>query len=388
VLAARVDALLPPDGSTVDVSGLRDVLTATDRPRAVLRWLAVPLIADALERIATGRLGLSHAGIDTLGDGLSVDRLRAVLVSAGLLAPRDEPLARLDAWLAVQLASIDDDDQRRTVEAFASWWVLRRVRSRAQRTTIVATKHARRQIAAAVEILGFLASHHRTLADATQADVELWLSGPPWRRTVIDFVRWARRHRLCGELEVPRRVQGWPARGVDPDTHRRLVARLLTDTSLPLADRVAGLFVTCYGQTPARIVRLRVDDLTVDDDIVTVRFGRDELTLAAPIATMVAGLVPTRRGRAATELAATSRWVFPGAVPGRHLHPDRLCLRLAAIGVDPLVTRTAALLDLAAEVPAPILADLIGLHTNTATRWTRAAGGDWASYAAARARQP
>jgi hypothetical protein len=153
-----------------------------------------------------------------------------------------------------------------------------------------------------------------------------------------------------------------------------------------LVDRVAGLFVTCYGQTPSRIVRLRVDNITFAHHSVTVHFGRDELNLAAPVGPLVAELVAGRRGRTATELSATSRWLFPGAVPGRHLHPDRLCMRLATIGVDPLIMRTAALLDLAVDVPPSILADLIGLHTNTATRWTRAAGGDWAGYAAARAR--
>jgi hypothetical protein len=106
--------------------------------------------------------------------------------------------------------------------------------------------------------------------------------------------------------------------------------------------------------------------------------------LPALIGTLVAELVGDRRGRAATELAGSSRWLFPGGVPGRHLPPDRLCRRLAAVGVDTSITRTAARLDLAVEVPASILADLLGLHTLTATRWARAAGGEWAAYAASR----
>jgi hypothetical protein len=387
VLTARVDTLLPSDTASLDVSALREVLTATDHPRAVLRWLSVPLIADALERIVAGRLAVTHAGIDTLGTTLSVDKLRAVLVSAGLLAARDEQVARLETWVDARLAGIDDDDDRRTVEAFATWWVLRRMRNRARRQTTVTTKHARRQIAAAVGFMAFLDAHQRSLGECSQADVELWLAGPPSRRAVIDFVAWARRHRLCGPLDVPRRVQGWPARRIDASAHRDLVVQLLNDSTLAVVDRVAGLFVTCYGQTPARIVGLGVDDVTIDDT-VTVRFGRDKIVLAPTVGVLVAELVATRRGRAATELPSSSRWLFPGGVPGRHLHHDRLCIRLSAIGIDSSILRTAALLDLAAEVPASILADLVGLHTLTATRWTRAAGGDWAGYAAARSRQP
>ena len=48
-------------------------------------------------------------------------------------------------------------------------------------------------------------------------------------------------------------------------------------------------------------------------------------------------------------------------------------------------SRAAALISLAAELPAPILADLLGLHINTATAWVNHARGDWTTYLAARA---
>ena len=40
-----------------------------------------------------------------------------------------------------------------------------------------------------------------------------------------------------------------------------------------------------------------------------------------------------------------------------------------------------ALLALAAAVPAPILAELLGYHDDTTNHWRRAAAGDWARYA-------
>jgi hypothetical protein len=46
-----------------------------------------------------------------------------------------------------------------------------------------------------------------------------------------------------------------------------------------------------------------------------------------------------------------------------------------------------ALAQLAAEVPAAVLAELLQLTPGTATRWTRDAGGDWSRYAAELARE-
>jgi hypothetical protein len=48
--------------------------------------------------------------------------------------------------------------------------------------------------------------------------------------------------------------------------------------------------------------------------------------------------------------------------------------------------RRAALTDLAAQLPAAILADLLHLAPGTAVRWMRQAGGDWSRYAADLAR--
>ena len=380
-LAARLDELLASDSTAaVDLGSLRQLLLATGQPRAALRWIAKPATATALRRLADGDLVLSHAGLDELGDTLAVGHLRAVLVAAGLLPARDEAVARLEAWVAAHLDLVEPVEDRRVVEAFATWWVLRRQRIRAARTDTISTKTARRQIRRAIEFCAFLRDHDRTLATCTQADVDLWLAGPPARRHVRDFLRWAHRHRLCPDVTVVRRQQGWPARHIDVDSHQALVRRLLDDDGLAVVDRLAGLFVACYGQTPARLVRLTLDHVTLDDSPVTIRFGRDPITLPDPVAVLLARLVADRHGRATTADTGQSRWLFPGGQPGRHLHPQQLSERLQRLGLDPLVVRTAALLDLASEVPPAILADVIGLYPNTATRWTRAAGGDWAAY--------
>jgi hypothetical protein len=61
-----------------------------------------------------------------------------------------------------------------------------------------------------------------------------------------------------------------------------------------------------------------------------------------------------------------------------------LAARITALGLPINQIRTAALIDLATQLPAAFLRDLLGLSATTAVRWTQAAAGDWAGYAALR----
>jgi transposase len=63
--------------------------------------------------------------------------------------------------------------------------------------------------------------------------------------------------------------------------------------------------------------------------------------------------------------------------PARPITAARLGERLRAIGIYTQTARRAALLDLAALLPAAVLADLLGLHETTAAKWVHQAGGDW-----------
>ena len=72
----------------------------------------------------------------------------------------------------------------------------------------------------------------------------------------------------------------------------------------------------------------------------------------------------------------------PGTCPGRPITAARLGERLRSIGIYAQTGRRAALLDLAAQLPAAVLADLLGLHETTAAKWMHQGRGDWSRYAA------
>ena len=61
-----------------------------------------------------------------------------------------------------------------------------------------------------------------------------------------------------------------------------------------------------------------------------------------------------------------------------------LSRRLKRIGVDCANARRTALLQLGGELPAALLADLLGLHIHTANKWAQIAGRPWGDYPALR----
>ncbi|MFL6054731.1 MAG: hypothetical protein ACJ72W_17685 [Actinoallomurus sp.] len=104
--------------------------------------------------------------------------------------------------------------------------------------------------------------------------------------------------------------------------------------------------------------------------------------LPEPLAALVLHLVATRRGHATIGDQGTSPWLLPGGRPGEPISPYRLSERLHQIGIHPGPARSTALFQLATELPAAILARMLGIHIKVAVAWQQAASGDWMSYAA------
>ena len=143
----------------------------------------------------------------------------------------------------------------------------------------------------------------------------------------------------------------------------------------------------CYGQQLSRIAVMTTDQVHRHDGAVSLRFGAHNITVPEPLSDLVTALIDSGRSHRGVGSPATSPWLFPGHLPGRPITPSRLGERLRLLGVRALPGRRATLLQLAAEVPAAVLAELLHLTPGTATRWSRDAGGDWSRYAADLARR-
>jgi hypothetical protein len=127
---------------------------------------------------------------------------------------------------------------------------------------------------------------------------------------------------------------------------------------------------------------MTTDQITVRGEDVFVRFGQHELPVPEPLGALLLALIRDGKSHVAVGSPAHTRWLFPGGLPGRPITASRLSERLRALGISTQAGRRAALVHLAAQLPAAVLAELVNLHPTTAVRWIREAGGDWNSYAA------
>ena len=139
-----------------------------------------------------------------------------------------------------------------------------------------------------------------------------------------------------------------------------------------------------YGQPLSHVVSLHSDAVQHRSGNVYLALGSCAIRLPSELAPLTDRLAA--RARAGPMGAASRQWLFPGLRPGEHLRPAALGARLRRLGPGHRTARNGALIALAAELPAPVLASLLGLHRNTAIRWTQYAEADWAAYLAARSK--
>ncbi len=255
-------------------------------------------------------------------------------------------------------------------------------------TTPSAAKGAKHEIAEAARFLTYLHHQGRRLTEVTQADLDDWLAdGAKARlrlRSLIVFA--AGRGIVDRQLHVPvyRSEQTCPP--LANDERWAIVRRLLHDDALDPADRVVGTLVVLYAQPLTRISRLRINDIIADNDSgLYLSFGRDRLLIPQPLAGLLCQLPWRRQIGPSGSVADADRWLFPGRQAGQPIHPDHLRIRLKRLGIPIRPSRKAALLQLARQVPAPVLADMLGISITNATAWAARSGGTWHRYAAARA---
>ena len=239
------------------------------------------------------------------------------------------------------------------------------------------------RVRAAVALLDWLGSRDLTLDTCGQADLDEWLSsgGHSHRHHAGHFVRWAARLRLTTVSFPAVRWQG-PVQALDDEARWDAARRLLHDNTVNARDRLAGLLVLLYAQPVARVARLTTAHVAVTGTTVQIRLGPAPITLPEPVASLARQLLDGKRGHATTGAAGPSPWLFPGGQPGRPVSTGHLGQRLKDLGIHPGQARSTALFQLASELPAALLARMLGIHIDVATTWQRLSSGDWMAYAA------
>jgi hypothetical protein len=387
-LRRRARELLSAGTGTIppQLTGVFGAVTAASQPRSALNWLRKGAGAGLLAEVATGQLATSHGTLDAHPHRRAADYLRHMLTAGGALPPRNEELARTGQWLTSRLETIDPAAGRRLVQAYATWQVMRRLRTSAQRNRArTPTAHARNNIRAAAALLAWLHGRGIALSNCRQTDIDDWLGTGPPACLARDFLSWAASRQHCQRLAIPAPPRATGA-AISQDQRWQLAARLLHDTTLDPTDRVAGCLLLLYGQPLSRIAVITTSQITQRHGAMLIRLGRHDAPMPSPLATATRQLTSGGRSYRGVGSPPATTWLFPGHLPGRPITPATLGERLRALGIYAQTGRRAALLDLAAQLPAAVLADLLGLHETTAAKWMHQAGGDWNRYAAHLAR--
>ncbi len=381
----RLHQLLGDDSGEIrpELQALYRALTATNRPDTVTAWLDRSPAPTILHNLAGQPL--THRTLDELPAGKPVEHLRSVLVAIGTLPARDEQMARLKRWIANTITDRPNPDEQHLLHRYAVWHLLRRLRQRTQGNEVTHSQlvTVRQHIRGALALLNWLTTHNLTLATSRQPDLDSWLTSQEvtHRREAGHFIRWAKQQKLT-HLDFPATKWAGPQRVIDSEARWEQARRLLHDDTLKPEDRVAGLLVTLYAQWPSVISRLTLDDVLTSNNEVRLRLGHEPVVLPEPLASLVLQLAATRRGHAAIGDQGTSHWLFPGGQPGRPISAFQLAERLRQHDLHPGQSRSTALFQLATDLPAAILARMLGIHISVAVAWQRASSGDWTTYAA------
>jgi hypothetical protein len=384
-LQVRVDQLAAGAGPEIaaTLGPFLVELAGSENPSSTLRWFYTPGF-EITRRLLAGEVAVSHQGLDeaAVDAPQAVAFVRAKLVHCGVLERRDETSASFARWHPAAVLQIATGTDRAHVRAFATWHVasqLARAGQRRGEATYASLKYARSLVTEAIKLTLWLHAQRLELVDLRQDLVDEWIAaGSLTRRRVRLFLDWLERAGVTGTLEVAWHDGDCARVALGEEERFPILRRLLHDRELDLRDRFAGSVLLLYGKPLTRICALTAAAVMVGGEGERrLRLGRGEVPLPEPLGEITLALL---------ERAGADGWLLPGRYAGKHIGADSLARRLKRYGIDRAREgRHAALLALAARLPAPILAERVGIHQARAAQWVRLAGANYGEYVALRA---
>ncbi|QAY61193.1 hypothetical protein ET475_15200 [Microbacterium protaetiae] len=387
VVRTDLNDLVSP-GADLRLRRLVDLLADVARPESIYSYMRGKRAHALLAAIGTRELPLTQEAFDGLEPGHAVEHLRALLVHHHMLPERgtDERLHRFEQWIKARLATLPDDGTRDRIERFATWHHLRRVRDRAveERANLETVTHAAKQeITEAGKFLLWLrAEHHIGTEDLRQHHVDEYLaSGTSTRKHIRNFARWINRdegrHRKADRIDAPfRTARSEPM--LRQSERIELVRNCLEWHQVTLSTRIAGLILLLWAQPLNKIVMLRREHAVFGVDGMTLQLGVRPTAVPEAVVDLFCGHLDSP-GNPQTVNTGTP-WLFPGTRAGHHLHPGTLTERLKVLGIDAQRARNATLRDLAHDVDARTLIDLLGYSKPVIARYAAHAGAPMSDY--------
>ncbi|GAA1581082.1 hypothetical protein GCM10009789_38680 [Kribbella sancticallisti] len=389
VLTDRLTAALNDSTGTIrpELQPLFNSIRTMNRPRSGILWLSRPHVPAILQALATGRVPLTHDGLSTLTPWRSVVYIRDLLIACGTLPPIDRYLFLFEQSLPRWLDTIDHPEHRNLLHRFATWHLLRHLRTTAQTGPIghYRNQSARTQLRTAAAFLTDLAARAHTpqptLQHCTQADLDRWFAttNNTAKLSLRAFLRWAIDHHAMPRLTLPPVVTGHRA-PISNNQRIDLIRRIHTDPAIAPIDRVIAMLILLYAQPLPRIVGLTLADIVYNGDQILIRLGDPPVPVPEPFANHITTYIASRPNLA-TATNPGRQLLFPGRRAGQPIHPTSIRLRLHNLGIPNLNARTRAIRELLLQAPAPVVATMLNYTPHSAERIAAHAGNTWKTYA-------
>lgn len=375
--------LLNEPADPAAMSTLVEVFCGVERPESILTWKRSHRVVETLASLASGTVPLTHDGLTAAGTGRHIDHLRSLLQHHGLLPARDEHLARFEAWLAVKLDAIDSPSVRTPVEQFATWHHLRRLRSESRpgQSSDGPVRSAKQEITETIKFLTWLdRTYQRPVNDCTQQNVDEYLvSGPTTRHMIRTFFVWARTAKLNVSVQIGfRQAKTTPA--ITQDQRLAWLKELLSGDSESLPYRVAGVLLLLYAQPLTKIAALQSTGVSRVNGETRIALGKDPVPVPEPFASQLHHHLRHRPNLRTGGGGNGTPWIFTSSRPGRHIDPQSIMQRLRTLGINLQGARNTALKTLVLEIPAPLVAEMLGYSYQITEKHSYEAGTTWASY--------
>jgi len=357
-------------------------LTSQKLARSARIWMITnPTAKFLLRDIARGEASIAHETFTGHPQPTKVAFLRELFIEHGLLEPVHLEIERFETWLQKKLVDTTRE-QSRLIKQYARWIHVNRMQHLAQigqlrKGTLLA---ARQSTTVALDFLQFLDQRAVPSKECSQADIDRWLStGPTTRSLARGFVRWASHHGHLPSVDFPYRLAK-TAPIISQNQRIELVKQTL-DPEAPLstADRIAALLLLLFGQPLTRIAAMKLSQIALDADSLTIHITDDVLAVPEPFASIVRqhlADLPNQNTSAHRE----QRWLFPGMKPGDHLNQTTIMNRLRDAGIDLRAAKNASMRALVLEIPAAIVADSFGYSYQVTDKHRRDSGATFSDY--------
>lgn len=381
-LRADLERDLMRDDTPSELAALVDALCAADRPESVLTWKRSAKVQPLLSAVASGATPLTHEGLDTYEPpGRHVEHLRSILVHHKALPPRDKYIAYFTRWLDDKLADVSNDNITRPVRQFATWHHLRRINelALAGKSTQGPVHWSKQEITETLRFLEWLDTEHgRTIETCVQQDVDQWVTtGPTTRHAIRTFLIWAAKSRITRSVTLGFR-QPKSVRLLTQDERLAWIRELLQGDSESLPSRVAGTLLLLYAQPLVKVAEFPMEKVLTTPQGLALQLGAPPSPVPEPFAALLREHIADRPNLRTA--GRESPWLFPGYRPGEHIHPNTLMVRLRGLGIDLLGARNTAIRELVAQVPAPVVAEMLGYSAQVAQRHADLASEPWRRY--------